>query len=177
MINCKTASDEDLIKELASSSVLITDKGKEFIRIKRNLGMGEYPVAVLVGDLYGLKSTLILLTNINIHFARIESFELYHSQYPITSINSYKCNHDFLLPKLIFNINHQEHIFHNIEEKTLTAFILQLKRIVKNPAIDNKKSRYHNIIKYLPQRLPKLASQHLITQKSLLYIRKIPLKN
>ncbi|MDX7989245.1 hypothetical protein FE392_18345 [Xenorhabdus sp. 12] len=153
MTNYKTASDDDLnaiFDRLADDFPTTFGKRKDFLYVIRTLNIDEYPIAVLAGDQDGLKGTLILLTNISIHFVRINIFnKKYHCRFSLKSLNKYEYKNGFLFSKLILQINYQEYTFNNINIKTLDKFILKLNESQTNlqstqPKLDKKPSLQYN---------------------------------
>ncbi|PHM36289.1 phage protein [Xenorhabdus mauleonii] len=150
MINYKTASGDDLsaiLDGLAGNFFTMVGKRKEFSYVIKTLNADEYPMAALAGDQDGLKGTLILLTNINIHFVRINIFnKKHHYHFSVKSLNEYEHESSFLFAKLTLKINYQEYTFQNIDIKSLDNFILKLSeaQTVPQSISDKKPSPQYN---------------------------------
>ncbi|MBC8945917.1 phage protein [Xenorhabdus indica] len=135
MIDYKVASDSGLLTELSrlsgDNSVGITRRKKEFLYVARNLEMNEQPIAVLAGDLNGSKGTLLLLTNINIHFVRINLFKkVHHDKFSLESINGCEDKKGLLFSKLTLSINYHGYVFNSIEKKALAKFLPLLNELL-----------------------------------------------
>ncbi|CDL79238.1 PH domain-containing protein [Xenorhabdus cabanillasii] len=136
MIDYKVASDSDLLAELnklsGNSSVGISSRKKEFLYIIKKLESDERAIAVLSGDLDGIKGTLILLTNTNIHFVRISLFKkVHHDKFPIELVMGCNDKEGLFFSKISININHeQEYVFSGIEKKALKKFLPSLSKSI-----------------------------------------------
>ncbi|WP_323853903.1 PH domain-containing protein [Xenorhabdus koppenhoeferi] len=142
-MNYKAASDSELLAELSKlpgdSSVTISGKKKEFLYVIRNLETDEQPIAVLAGDLDGKKGTLILLTNINIHFVRISLFKkVHHDRFPLASINSCDDKKGLLFSTLTLSFNHQNYVFSHIEKKALAIVLPRLHTSVSSEELSTQ---------------------------------------